>query len=268
MDESTKNLVTLIVAIFGVIQVWFIALWKKYYKRGKVEIYETGNVEIGYSAFGPTLGLNGTLRALDKEVFIQSIDLLIVRERDKAQHNFRWLAFRPPKIELSGSQPITLEIPSGFLISPNLPHRFNISFNDNIYFDDIRILFNEYFTEWNKVAEQLNKIGSSLYGKIPLPGEASNQFNILEDFRKCQSYTNIFAKLNKKCYWECGDYSLTMNVKTSKPDKVFNKNYRFHLSEDDSKMLLLNVITILEEPIANYLRIRNYPYYFAYSDYK
>jgi len=58
-----------------------------------------------------------------------------------------------------------------------------------------------------------------------------------------------------------------VNVRTSKPDKVFVKNYKFSLTEDNSKNLKLNIITILEEPISSYLKIQNYPY-IAYSAYK
>jgi len=71
MADEKQNLLTffkengiLLLAIYGVVQVWIIALWKKYIKKGKIRIFETGSLEIGYSAFGPTIAVNGTLRAL------------------------------------------------------------------------------------------------------------------------------------------------------------------------------------------------------------
>ncbi len=268
MREFLKSYGTLILAIYGIVQVWVIALWKRCVRKGKVDIYETGTIEIGYSTFGPTIGLNGTLRALNRDVFIKSIDLLVIREKDKAQHIFKWIAFRPPKIDLAGSQPISLEIPSGLLVSPNSPHRFNIVFNDNNLFDDIGTLFSDYLSKWYRVAEQLTKIWPPLIGATP-PLEIINRQNeLIESFRKSTIHLDMFTALDRKCYWEAGDYSLTVNVRTSKPDKVFVKNYRFSLTEFDSNNLKLNALTILEEPISSYLRIQNYPYNFAYSDYK
>lgn len=191
-------------------------------------------------------------------MFIKSIDLLVIREKDKAQHILKWIAFRPPKIDLAGSQPISMEIPSGFLISPDSPHRFNIIFNDNDHFKEILPIFNEYIAEWYKVTDKLTKISPS----------PSGESQIIEEFKKSKIHVDNFVALDRKCYWEPGDYSLTVNVRTSKPDKVFNNNYKFSLTEADSKNLKLNVITILEEPISRYRRIQNYPYNFAYSAYK
>lgn len=268
MDEFAKTYGTLILAIYGIIQVWFIALWKKYVRKGTINIYETGTIEIGYSTFGPTIGLNGTLRAFNKDIFIKSVDLLVVRKKDKAQHNLNWIAFRPPKIDLAGSQPGSMEIPSGFLVSPDSPHRFNIVFNDNSLFEEIRPLFNEYISEWYKIADHLSKIWSPSLGAIHQPNLPESYFKLIEDFRKSKLHIDMYTALDRKCYWETGDYRLVFNVKTSKPDKVFSNEYGFSITEADAKNLKLNAITMLEEPISNHLRIQNYPYNFAYSTYK
>lgn len=267
MSEFIKSYGAFILAFIGFIQFWIKILWEKFFRKGEIDYYETGTIEIGYSMWGPTIGLNGTLRALNKDMFVKSIDLLVVREKDKSQHVFRWIAFRPPRIDLSGSQPISLEIPSGFLISTNSPHRFNIVFNDNDLFEDIRPIFNEYIAEWYKVIEQLTKI-------LPYPSGVfeseilAERAALIEDFRSSKIHIDTYTALDRKCYWEAGNYFLTINIKTSKPDKVFTKHYKFSINETDSKNLKLNVITMLEEPISSYLRVQNYPYNFAYSTYK
>lgn len=265
--EWIKTYGTFILAIYGIIQIWIIALWKKYARKGNLEIYETGAIEIGYSTFGPTIGLNGTLRGFHKDVFAKSIDLLVVREKDKSQHVYRWIAFRPPKIELAGTQPVSMEIPSGFLITSNSPYRFNIVFNDSDLFEEIRIIFNKYFSEWQRVViEELIKIPPSQGGVFQEEIETQRTI-IINNFRHGKTHVDTYTALDRKCYWEPGDYNLTVNVRTAKPDKAFTRNYHFSISEDDSQRLKLNVITILEEPISTYLRVQNYPYNFAYSAY-
>ena len=268
MAEFLKSYGTLILAIYGIIQLWGLALWKRYARKGEINIYETGSIEIGYSGFGPTIGLNGTLRALNRDVFIKEIDLLVLREKDKAQHAFRWFAFRSPKIELAGSQPVSMEIPSSFLITPNSPHRFNIVFNDNDLFEDIRPLFHTYLSAWYKVAEELSKISSVFFTAIPPPEAIETQKRLLEGFRKSQIAIDTFSAIHGRCYWEAGNYLISINVRTSKPDKIFSNHYRFLITDNDCRNLKLNVVTILNEPIATFMKIQNYPYNFAYSTYK
>ena len=54
-----------IIGFVALIQVWLIALYKQFVSRGKLTVYETASIEIGFSAFGPTVTLLGTLRASD-----------------------------------------------------------------------------------------------------------------------------------------------------------------------------------------------------------
>jgi len=267
MEEFAKSFGIFVLALIGVAQLWIKILWEKYFRKGKIDYCETGTITIGYNMSGPVIGLNGTLRALNKDVFTRSIDLLVIRERDRAQHVFKWIAFQSPKIDIAGSQPSPMELPSGFLISPHSPHRFNIVFNDNDLFKDIRSLLNVYYSEWYKTTEELNKIWPPLTGVPPQPAIFNQQFAVIGDFRKSQISTDTFTALDRKCYWEPGDYQLIINVTASKPNQAFTKRYRFSISEADSKILKLNVITILEEPISGYLRMPNPLYNWAFADY-
>ena len=267
MREFIGSIGAFILAVSAFVQFWAKILWEKYFRKGKVDYYETGTIVIGYSPSGPTIGLNGTLRALNKDVFIRSIDLLVVREKDKSQHVFKWIAFQSPKIDIAGSQPASMEIPSGFLISPNSPHRFNIIFNDNDLLNDIRPLLSEYYSKWYTTTEELSKIWPPLTGVPPQPAIFNQQFAVIERFRKSPIHVQTFTALDRKCYLEPGDYQLTVNVMASKPDVTFTKRYRFSISEADSKNLKLNVISILEQPVSRYLRVPDPPYNFAFSEY-
>jgi len=268
MVEFIASIGAPILAFLAFFQFWAKILWEKYFRKGKIDYYETGTIVIGYHTWGPVIGLNGTLRALNNDVFIRSMDLLVVRERDRAQHTFKWIAFQSPKIDIAGSQPAPMELPSGFMVSPNLPHRFNIIFNDNDLFKDISQLLSKYTSEWYTTTEELTKIQPPSMGMPPQPEIFARQLKVIDGFRKSKIHLDTYTALSGKCYWESGDYQLTVNVKASKPDRVFTRTYRFSISEADSKNLKLNVITILEQPIANYRRVQNYPYNFAFSEYK
>lgn len=256
-----------VLASIGIIQFWIKVLWDQYFRKGKIDYYETGTIVIGYGTSGPTIGLNGTIRALNKDVFIRAIDLLVIREKDKAQHNFKWNTFQSPQIYTVGSQSTPMELPSGFLISPNSPHRFNIVFNDNDLFRDISPLLNSYLSEWYKTIKELTQIWSPSIGVQPPAEISSRQHNLIEDFRKSTIHFETYNALNRKYYWEPGDYHLSVNVMSSKPDGVSRKTYGFSISTGDSERLRLNVIAMLQQPIAEYLRVNNFPYNWAFSEY-
>jgi hypothetical protein len=268
MGEFFGSFGALILGFLAFAQFWIKILWEKYLRKGKIDYYKTGTIAIGYDHLGPTIYLIGTIRALDKDVFIRTIDLLVIREKDKAQHVFEWAAFLSPIIDVSGSLPAPQEIPSGFMISPNSPHRFYIIFRDSNLFKDMRSSLNEYYSEWYKTTEELSKIWLSLTGVPPQPAILAQQSAVIDRFRKSKIHVDTFTALDRKCYWEAGDYQLTINIRASKPDVTFTRRYRFSISEVDSKNLKLNVISILKQPVSRYLRVPDPPYNFAFSEYR
>lgn len=268
MGEFFGSFGALMLGFLAFVQFWLKILWEKYFRKGEIDCYETGTIAIGYDTSGPTMYLKGTIRALNKDVFIRMIDLLVIREKDKAQHVFGWAAFLPPVIDVSGIPPTSLEIPSGFMISPNWPHRFYITFRDSDLFKDMAPSLNEYYSEWYKTTEELSKIWTPLTGVPPQSTILAQQSTIIERFRKSKIRLDAYVAIDRKCYWEAGDYQLVVNIRASKPDMTFTRRYRFSISEADSKNLKLNVISILEQPISRYLRVPDPTYNFAFSEYR
>ena len=63
MELSTlKDIGPWIVGFAALVQVWVIALWKKL-RKGKIDLYESGSVEIGYSGLGPSVALTAAIPA-------------------------------------------------------------------------------------------------------------------------------------------------------------------------------------------------------------
>lgn len=200
MGEFFGSFGALILGILAFIQFWVKILWERYFQKGKIDYYETGTIAIGYDHSGPTMYLKGTIRALNKDVFIRMIDLLVIREKDKAQHVFEWAAFLPPRIDVSGSPPASMEIPSGFMISPNSPHRFYIIFRDSDLFKDMKPSLDEYYSEWYKTTEELSKIWPPLSGVPPQPAILDQQSAVIEQFRKSRIRLETYTVLDRNCY--------------------------------------------------------------------
>lgn len=68
-------------SIYAILQVWAIAVWKKL-RKGKIQIFETGWIEVGFISFGLIITLTGTLRAERKDVFVQEVSVSVTRDSD------------------------------------------------------------------------------------------------------------------------------------------------------------------------------------------
>lgn len=73
-------------------QVWVIGLWRRF-RKGKIEIFESGLIEISYGQLGPSIGLIGTLRCLHKDIFVKRLRIKVKRQCDNAEFFFNWHAF-------------------------------------------------------------------------------------------------------------------------------------------------------------------------------
>ncbi len=119
-----------IIALIALGQPWAYWAWRRLVRRGTIGIFDTGTIEVGYSDYGPTLGLQGTLVSRDRELFVRAISLQIIREADNAQHGFDWAAFRSTEILAARPTERSFQLPAGFLLQPSQPFRYNIFFND------------------------------------------------------------------------------------------------------------------------------------------
>ena len=128
---------SLAVAVLALIQPWILAGYRRWFRRGAVEVHETNNVELGFATYGPTVGLTGTIRALHQDIFIQQATVRIVRERDNAVLVLPWRAFRSIQIAFGGGQP-NPELASSFLLPTSAPLRYNVFFSSEEFAAEFR----------------------------------------------------------------------------------------------------------------------------------
>ena len=70
MREFLASYGTLILAIYGIVQLWAVAVWKWFFRKATLAIYATPRITIGYATYGPTVAIHGTVRALNRSVFV------------------------------------------------------------------------------------------------------------------------------------------------------------------------------------------------------
>lgn len=269
--ETTKTSITIaqlgpwIISAIALIQVWLIALYRKM-RKPSVTIYESGNIELGYSTFGPTVGLWGTMRAPHKDAFVKRVSLQIVRLRDSSTHEFSWRFFRSSAIAINKSDPIRLEIVSSFLLTQNEPLKYNIVFVDEGFISENSPKVGYIPAKWmefrnQKIKELESEHDSAIISSLisnPLLNEA-----IFDEFFKTEEVVRAYTILDRAFYWEEGDYKLSINVECSQPDQTFRKDLTFSLSREDVESLRLNSIPTLRA-LCGLDAVWN----FAYPEYK
>ncbi len=251
--------ITAVVAVIALIQVWIIGLvrWlRKKFKESYVDIVPFGHIEVSYTTLGPTIGLAGTLRCRGQDLFINSIDLEVIRHRDGAKHVFDWVLFRTEKLNFIGGlqQPeliMEAELPCGMILNTNQSIRYNILFNDVVTADEVNQIIAPLRENWQTfiLTELESKPIQTLY----------------EEFSKSDIHVERFTKLSRLCYWEAGDYTLIFIIRSSKPDNIFMLKWDFSLTEDNVKLLQGNALNIIREVLGVPF---SWPYMSAYSKYK
>jgi hypothetical protein len=245
-----------IVATVALIQPWIYWLWRKYLRRGAIEIYESYSPQLGFSFYGPIVTLYGTLRASSREQFISHIGLNVIREKDSARHTFEWGLFRAPKIAINEPDKFEVEIPSSFLVSPLNPHRYGITFFDNPSKEEINAILIQARRDWEAYC-------TSEAGKLVKSAETdASAKNLLEalrsdltkaqdiyysQFSKTAEFTAAVDKIKRIYYWEPGKYKIDLTVFTDHPARQFNKTWRIELSDEEASNLRSNIDQMLQQ---------------------
>jgi hypothetical protein len=260
MVDFLKSWGSLLIATIALIQPWLIGVWKKFLRGGTVEIYETGLIEIGYSNFGATIGLHGTLRARDRDLFIRSVQLDIVSEKDQSKHRLEWGALRSAKLVVGRPEEMTLELPAGFMLSTSQPHRYNIQFHDTGLQGDIRPVLERLGRSWFEAVDATVK---GVVGEWADPGEISQKASralstVYRSFERSSEHVEAFAALERLCYWNAGRYQLIVVVHTARPDRQFTRRWSFHLTDPEARWLRQNALKVVQEACTQYLGQYNF----------
>jgi hypothetical protein len=146
----------------------------------------------------------------------------------------------------------TFDLPAGFLITPQQPHRYNIVWADSQTRTDVLDQLRPVQEEW----------ANAVVATPPTTEE--ERYALWGATSRGSAHVQAHAELTRLCYWDGGDYTLELRVTTSRPEEDFTRSWRFHLTDQDAQLLRLNAITILRG-VANFNDI---PYNFAYPAYE
>ncbi len=228
---------TAVIAFAGLLRPEIAGLLRRW--RAIIDLHPAGNIEIGFSNFGPTVGMQGTLRAVNGDEFVSFARIIIERVADHLRHEFDWAIFRPQAFSTATIPQQTFEIAAGFYLNMSAPRRFNIQFHDSATADKFRQSISEVRGLW---MEHLRKRGIVLANTSP--NDIREEYNTFHD-DYLKSIAPLHQSIEREFYWNEGPYWMTVELKTTRPEKKFTFEYKFSVAAADSELLRLNAIACL-----------------------
>ncbi len=242
-----------VIALIALVQPYVYWAWKKYFRKGRIDIHETAKIEVGYSGLGSTIALLGTLRAVHEDQFVRSIELVVTRTRDNMQRRFEWLALRPATVVIGGSAQTELEIASGFMLLTSEPRKYHIIFLDP-----------QFQAEVMSVGERVRNAWGTFLGANGGAVLGADLNDLFQRFRVTPELVDAFTELDRMFDWQPVEYAINVQVNTANPDNTFSRTFRFSVTAQDIANLRTNCLRVIEEFCG---RPTTGVYNFAYCNY-
>jgi len=178
----------------------------------------------------------GTLRALNKDVFIKRMKVRVVRTEDKAEHTFTWRAFRSNVYTGAALTPQSLAVAGSFLVNTAAPRQYNVFFASAAFTGQYQSLVQPLRDAWLSFLNAQNL--------APNPAFAADKFT---QFIQAGHTTELHTAISNGFFWRSGDYQLEFIIETDSLAKDISRQWRFSISAQDEQALRLNVITLIRE---------------------
>jgi hypothetical protein len=171
-------------------------------RRAMIDVHPAGRLEVGFSTFGPTIGVQGTLQAIHRDAFVTYSSVAVVRVADNLRHEFPWSVFRPQTLEVNVQQ---AEIAAGFLLSVDAPRRFNIQFHDTGTADSFRQALIDFQKLWTEYLQAEHIVFANV-----APGDPRGVYDIFQAARLPQ-ITPLYHVIDRQFYWVRGEYRTSLS---------------------------------------------------------
>lgn len=270
-----------VIAVVAFFQPLAIFLYKRIFKSGAIDIYETGTLEIGYSSGGATIGLAGTLRAFDRDMFFVRAFLTLTTPEGGSPRRFECFVFRKSKsvlgqtgAALGQTGEVSVERPTSFMVPEAQPYQFDFLFNDVALNQELRLALQNMIRAWQALLQQDGEVVAaqqfatvSQYTSTPDAQHALAAAinNAYLKFSGTPEYLSALAEVERVFYWTPGIYRLTLHIDTARPTRHHSESWSFTLPEDEVQLMRRNFTAILSELCG--LPIAPGHYHFIYPPY-
>lgn len=238
----TVENITITIAIIALAQPWLIGLYGRFFKQSQLDFYPTGRLEIGFSTYGPTVCIYGTLRCEHADAFIVNMQLQVQNQDNKATSLMQWLAFRKHTFNIQASSTDSqIELPSSFKMIVGTTRTFGVVYHDTNIRDRLADQLDPRQEDWTSYVSRNSTEAAKLISEDTTVNHDSLILDILEEWYLTEEGTQAAIRNTEiECYWREGIYSATLNVLLGTHKVKTVSLFTFELSRDDIESLRSN----------------------------
>ncbi len=205
-------------------------IWSSFFGGVSISHHISEDLEIGFSGYGPSLGMRGVFSVKDKHEFVHKITLHIETNDKSDQHELEWFAFREHDFMTGDFSGMHAKSPSKFMVVPLNPYNYNIVFVDNTCYAEMKPYLQELKMYWH------------------LGPKYNPQLNALpEDFLKRSDVLECLKNIEPLCYWHAGHYQITMTVIAGANSQELLFKRSFEIEEQHPIVLKNNILKIADD---------------------
>jgi hypothetical protein len=228
---------TAVIALAALLRPEIESLFRR--ASAAIDVHPAGRIEVGFSNFGPTIGLQGTMRAIRDDEFIIVGKVTVERVTDNLRHEFDWAVFRPLSFSTIPNAQQTFEIAAGFPLSVSAPRRFNIQFHDSATAGR----FQQPLAELQRLWTEYLRAQAIVLANVP-PNQIRPTYDAFHQAH-LREITPLFQLIDREFYWVEGQYRMMLELRASRPKRAFSFTYIFSLSASESASLRLNCVACM-----------------------
>jgi len=205
-------------------------IWNSFFGGVGISNHISEDLEVGFSSYGPSLGLSGVFSVKDTHEFVHKIVLSIQSSGHSDHHDLEWFAFREHDFVTGDFSDMHAKSPSKFMVLPLNPKPYNILFVDNARYAEMKPHLQELKMYWHLGPKYDPRVNT-------LP----------EDFLKRSDVLESLQSIESLCYWQPEHYQVFMKVVAGSKSREILFERSFHLTEDKTSALKNNVLKIADE---------------------
>jgi hypothetical protein len=204
-----------------------------------------------FGPYGPGLQLVGTVQAVNTQQFLSSVETVVTHESSGEQHTLEWRILFPDVFLREPGTPPKRDIPVGIMVNPQQAYRFQAFFVDpSIEDGPIREIQARLQNEWlsllaGVVTEAHNDSPEAIAELATNADEVRKAAFLL--LKGTEAFSWAKETLQGTFFWESGTYRLSIRLHSAEPNTFFEEIWRFELSDEHIRTLLLNAESSLGE---------------------
>lgn len=250
-NPKVTEWITATIAIVALAQPWVILLWKKYFRKKRIDIYLHSIVEVRFGSLGNLIGIRGGIRALPVQVFINQFDVVVRRKKDSALLKLEWFLKKEERLiaadaadPRNAKEETIMSLPTGFVIGPTQPAAISYLCCDVKVQPIWRDRFNAIRDEWSSF--KLAKLDEAVKAGAKDDLNALS-YKILGQFLAAsKSWESLSQDMDREFFWFPGEYEIEVNAKAVELVEGHCKR-QFKITAEDSKKLRANAFQAMCE---------------------